>query len=151
MLLSLIYVSRSRLDLPAQAGEVDRIVTGSTERNAGLRVRGALIFTERHFAQILEGPDAAIAALMESITRDWRHDRVTVIEKRPVDCYHFPDWSLAYWGDASYMDGHVARIMEKCDTLSLERQTADLSVLMQLLSRESLIRQGPIGRPSPGN
>ncbi len=151
MLLSLIYVSRSRLDLPAQAGEVDRIVTGSTERNAGLRVRGALIFTERHFAQILEGPDAAIAALMESITRDWRHDRVTVIEKRPVDCYHFPDWSLAYWGNASYMDGHISRILDKSDALGRELQTADLAALMQMLSRESRGRERPLGRPSPGS
>lgn len=151
MLLSLIYVSRSRLELPAQANEVDRIVQGSTERNAGLGVRGALIFTERHFAQILEGTGDAIDELMESIMRDPRHERVTVLERRPIDSYHFPGWNLAYWGDASYMDGHVERIMAKSDALGREHQTADLSALMQLLSRESHRRRKPVGRPSPGN
>jgi hypothetical protein len=148
MYQSLIYVSRSRLLLPSQAGEIDRIVAGSIERNGRLQVRGALIFTERHFAQILEGPPSAIIELMDSIRRDERHEAVTVIEDKPIDGYRFPDWSLAYWGDAGYMDQHVARVLDKADALSRTQQTANLYELMQKLAQASQDRDGPIGRPS---
>lgn len=148
MYQSLIYVSRSRLILPDQAGEIDRIVSGSIERNATLAVRGALIFTERHFAQILEGPEVSIDALMESIGRDLRHERVTVVERRPIDGYRFPDWSLAYWGDAGYMDNQVARILDKVEALGKAPETSDLFALIQRLAQESHKQDGPIGRPS---
>lgn len=148
MYQSLIYVSRSRLVLPAQAEEVDRIVAGSIERNAALAVRGALIFTERHFAQLLEGPGDSLDALMLSIERDWRHERVTVIERRAIDGYRFPDWSLAYWGDAGYMDNQVARVLEKVEALGRSEQTGDLFILLQTMARESHRKRGPIGRPS---
>lgn len=148
MYQSVIYVSRSSLILPDQAGEIDRIVDVSIARNASLGVRGALIFTERHFAQLLEGPSTAVDALMNSIERDPRHERVTVIERRTIEGYRFPDWSLAYWGDASYMDQQVARVLKKADTLSRSQQTADLFSLLQTLARESHRQRGPIGRPS---
>lgn len=148
MFRSLIYVSRSRLLLPSQAEEIDRIVSGSIERNSRLEVRGALIFTERHFAQILEGPAPAVDELMDSIGRDWRHEAVTVIEDKAIDGYRFPDWSLAYWGDAGYMDQHVARVLDKADALSRSQQTANLFELMQKLAQASQDHDGPIGRPS---
>ncbi|KQX19260.1 MULTISPECIES: BLUF domain-containing protein [unclassified Sphingomonas] len=148
MYQSLIYVSRSRLQLPSQAEEIDRIVSGSIERNARLEVRGALIFTERHFAQLLEGPPGSIAELMDSIRRDWRHESVTVIENKPIDGYRFPDWSLAYWGDASYMDQHVARVLDKADALNRTQQTTDLYELLQKLAQASHDQDGPVGRPS---
>jgi hypothetical protein len=148
MYQSLIYVSRSRLQLPSQAEEIDRIVSGSIRRNARLEVRGALIFTERHFGQLLEGPPGSIAELMDSIRSDWRHESVTVIENKPIDGYRFPDWSLAYWGDASYMDQHVARVLDKADALNRTQQTANLYELLQKLSQASHDQDGPIGRPS---
>jgi len=149
MYQSLIYVSRSRLRMPTQADEIDRIVACSVERNTALQVRGALIFTERHFAQLLEGPPFAIAELMDSIRRDGRHEAVTVIEERPIDGYRFPEWSLAYWGDASYMDQHVARVLDKVDALNRTQQTATIYELLQRLAQASQDRDGPIGRPSP--
>jgi hypothetical protein len=148
MYQSLIYVSRSRLILPDQAGEIDRIVAESTERNTALRVRGALIFTERHFAQILEGPGAALDELMDSIGRDWRHERVTVVERRAIDCYRFPDWVLAYWGDASYMDRQVERVLDKVEALGAVSSDSDLYTLIHMLARESHRQNGPIGKPS---
>lgn len=149
MYVSLIYVSRSLLELPVQAGEIDHIVSGSIERNGRLGVRGALIFTERHFGQLLEGPAAAVDELMVSIGADRRHEQVTVIERRPIDGYRFPDWGLAYWGDATYMDLQVARLLEKADAPSRSEQTADLFSLIQRLARESHRQQAPIGKPSP--
>jgi len=149
MYQSLIYVSQSLIDPPDRAREIDQIVAISQDRNAQLAVRGALIFTERHFAQILEGPEKAVDDLMVSINRDRRHQKVMVIERKPIDAYRFSDWSLAYWGAATYMDQQVARIVEKHDALEAMGQAADLYSLIHLLARESQKLRGPIGSPSP--
>ena len=113
-------------------------------------MRGALICTEQHFAQLLEGPEAAIDELMLSIGSDPRHDRVTIIERKPIDGYRFVDWDLAYWGSASYMDRKIAAVLEKQATETITSETAQLYDLMQLLARESHKQHRPIGRPSPG-
>lgn len=149
MFISLIYISHSVIARTTQKNEIDNIVTGSIERNARLRIRGALLFTEKHFAQLLEGPESAVEELMASIMRDPRHDHVTIIERRPIDGYRFPDWGLAYWGNASYMDRKIASILYKRDLVNQVGQTAQLFELIHRLAQESYDQKAPIGRPSP--
>lgn len=149
MLISLIYVSRSLIPRSEQHDEIEAIVTGSLERNARLGVRGALIFTELHFAHLLEGPEAAVDELMRSMSRDLRHDSVTVIERAPIEDYRFADWSLAYWGCASYMDQKISAVLERQDPATLKSDTRLLYTLIRLLARESHEQNAPIGRPSP--
>lgn len=148
MFISLIYVSQSLIAPADQRREVEAIVTGSIRRNLSLGVRGALLFTERHFAQLLEGPAAAVDEVMASIERDMRHEQVTVIERKPVDGYRFPDWGLAYWGNATYMDRKIASILHKRDLVNRAGQTAQLFELIHRLSQESRGQAAPIGRPS---
>jgi hypothetical protein len=52
---SLLYVSRSRVAMPGGAAVVNAIVQGAVAWNGANGVTGALLFTERHFAQLLEG------------------------------------------------------------------------------------------------
>lgn len=145
MYRSLIYVSRSLIEPPDRTREIENIVACSLDRNARLQVRGALIFTERHFAQILEGPEAAVEELMVSIARDPRHETVMVIERKPIDGYRFPDWKLAYWGAATYMDRQVARIIEKQEALTTQVDASGLYTLIHRLAQESHKLQAPIG------
>lgn len=112
---SLLYVSLSRIPLPAHLGEVGALVHAAQRRNTELAVTGALIFTGRHFAQLLEGPAPAVGQLMASIDRDSRHEQVTVIETMQRETRRFPSWSLAYWGYASFFDGLVATLHGKRD------------------------------------
>ncbi|MGC6330002.1 BLUF domain-containing protein [Rhizorhabdus sp. FW153] len=144
MLQSLIYVSRSLLVLPVQCGEIKAIVAVSERRNAALGVRGSLLFTERHFAQLLEGPPSAVDAVMRSIEKDHRHEAVTVIETKPIDSYRFADWSLSYWGDAGYVDTQIGRLLDG----EAGEEAADLYMLIQRMAQESRKAGGPIGRPS---
>jgi hypothetical protein len=100
---SLLYVSQSLLDRSRATAEVENIVRVSQSRNAVLSVTGALIFTEVHFAQLLEGPRENVDALMASICNDHRHKDVTVLERNMIPARRFTDWSLAYSGPASYV------------------------------------------------
>lgn len=108
----LLYVSDSRLERPQEEPEIDRIVNWSRGRNAELDVTGALVFTERNFAQYLEGPEAGVDALMDSIGRDPRHSEVRVVYRRPLRQRLFPTWALAYAGPSTFVAGHVLSVGE---------------------------------------
>jgi hypothetical protein len=149
MLVSLIYISRRTSDWVVSKAGIDELIAGWAERNARLKVRGALLVTSQHIAQILEGPEEQVDGLLAEIRCDLRHDGITVIERRPIDGYRFSDWCFAYWGSASYMDRKIAAVLEKHDALARGDDTAQLYELMRLLARESGKQRGPIGNLPP--
>lgn len=104
---SLLYVSRTLLTFPAGNAEVETIVAVSLARNAGLDVTGALISTPAYFAQLLEGPQPAIAELMRSIMRDPRHTEIKILTEGDVPARRFASWSMAYSGYATYVDDYI--------------------------------------------
>jgi hypothetical protein len=107
----LLYVSRKNID-PAIDELVNvEIVAVALSRNADLGVTGALVSTTDYFAQILEGPAAAIAELMDSIHHDSRHTDVTVLREAPIQRRRFADWSMAYAGPSTYVAGQIAPLI----------------------------------------
>lgn len=106
-IISLMYVSRSSLSLKGDYEVVDDIVRIALSRNAQLHVTGALIYTELHFAQVIEGPSSALGELMESIVTDKRHTDVTVVARHKISKRRFSAWSMAYKGPSPFLDRHV--------------------------------------------
>ncbi|HZZ32526.1 MAG TPA: BLUF domain-containing protein [Phenylobacterium sp.] len=98
MLKSVFYVSVKSTPWPHDGADVVAITETALSRNATLGITGALISTDEHFAQILEGPPPAVDAVMASIFRDPRHWRVTVLEEGDRSERLFPTWSLAFAG-----------------------------------------------------
>jgi len=147
MVIALIYVSRRTSNREPSKADLDAWVARSSERNAKLNVRGALLVTRHHIAQILEGPELAIDELMSDIRRQPGHDQVTVIDRRPIDSYRFTDWCFAYWGTATYMDEKIATVLKKHDALAAAGDTTQLFDLMRMLARECRDQKGPIGNP----
>lgn len=124
---SLLYVSRKTVTWPDDAADVAAITEVARARNADLAVTGALISTRANFAQLLEGPTAAIDALMESIRRDPRHSEVMVVSAGPIARRQFATWSLAYAGPATY----VAAALEPL--LAEGASNYDIRVLLRLM------------------
>jgi hypothetical protein len=108
---SLLYASASALSPRDEQRELDRIVSVARERNARLGVTGTLVYTRSSFAQILEGPDDAVDAIMAKIARDPRHDKVTVVDVQRPSERIFGGWSLAYAGGSRYVDKHIAPLI----------------------------------------
>ena len=108
---SLLYVSRKMLTLTEEEPAIADIVAVARSRNATLGVTGALAATTDHFAQILEGPAAAVDELMDSIHRDVRHADVTVLRDVGITQRSFPDWSMAYSGPSTYVARHIAPLI----------------------------------------
>ncbi|MGN6376815.1 MAG: BLUF domain-containing protein, partial [Sphingomonas sp.] len=78
MFSSLLYVSQSLLDYPADADQLTDIQAVSIARNSELDITGALIATPEYFAQYLEGDRDALHLLIRSIRRDPRHTQMSV-------------------------------------------------------------------------
>ncbi|MBX9701630.1 MAG: BLUF domain-containing protein [Acetobacteraceae bacterium] len=90
----------SRNLVPAHAADVEiaHILAGARRRNAEHDVTGALLFSEDAFAQVLEGPVAAVSTIFNIIQMDPRHAEVVVLQAGPIAEREFAEWRMAYAG-----------------------------------------------------
>lgn len=88
----LIYVSTAHPSL--DGGGVFDIVNHSSRRNSSRGVSGFLIFANGLFLQYIEGPAAALDALMVDLEGDPRHHSITVIDRRPSEKRAFATWTM---------------------------------------------------------
>lgn len=100
-LRQLFYISRAAGDL--NDVEVRRILQISQRNNRRQDITGCLLYTGRHFAQVLEGEPALLDELAERIARDRRHSDFVVAIDHHVLTRTFPDWSMGilYKADAA--------------------------------------------------
>lgn len=117
-LQSLLYVSVSRIDFPADEPELTKLVDAARARNQLLGITGALMFTETHFAQVIEGPSAAVAELMYSIRADPRHTDIVVLEVETLARRRFASWRMAYCGPPTLIDTPTRRLLEAASAVS---------------------------------
>ncbi len=57
-------------------------------------ITGCLLYSGKHFAQILEGDPAALEELLARIIKDARHNSVVVAIDHEVGTRKFPDWAM---------------------------------------------------------
>ncbi|MGI4765000.1 MAG: BLUF domain-containing protein, partial [Janthinobacterium lividum] len=102
-LYRLVYTSRNLLagGESEQSAAVGAILAASKRNNARVGVTGALLFNAGSFAQVLEGPRAAVETTFERIQRDARHSDVSVLQCDPVVERGFPNWSMAFVGQSA--------------------------------------------------
>lgn len=95
----LIYRSRSLLPDKANGGDeaLSEILRIARHNNQNNNVTGALVLYEyrKRFAQVLEGPEAKVQALFESIQKDSRHDNVEIKHEGMVPKGVFRRWAMA--------------------------------------------------------
>jgi len=91
-LLHISYVSRigSDMHLAELMGEVEQFRT----RNLSLGVTGCIAFEGHRVMQILEGPEAAVLKLFETIKADPRHEGLVELEHKTVERMSFRYWGM---------------------------------------------------------
>lgn len=109
---SLVYVSHGLVVLEDEPGAIEDIVSTAVERNGREGITGALLYTDDHFVQILEGPEAAVRLLMEGIRCDPRHEQVAVLETIAETPRMFEHWSMAYLGEATFAKSAVGNLLD---------------------------------------
>jgi hypothetical protein len=94
MTYQLIYSSRS--STPMQRDDLEDILEQAQVNNESGGITGALVYVDGHFLQILEGERALIEGLMQTISRDLRHENITVLHAGEVAAPAFSHWRMAY-------------------------------------------------------
>ena len=99
-LIRLSYVSESRIEggPDEQRAAINDIISTAATKNPKLGITGVLMFNAGAFAQILEGPEDAVMALLETITRDERHGEVALRTAEQCTERRFDRWSMGYAG-----------------------------------------------------
>lgn len=143
---SLAYFSRNAMDDdPAvlEAGLRDILET-ARRRNRQINVTGALLFAGGCFAQVLEGPLAAVEQLFETIQCDPRHNDVTILHFHPIAERSFPQWAMAFAGQDNETRERALAAATLGDPGAIEAaaQGQDfLSVLRDLVQRDEAFQR----------
>lgn len=90
----LIYSSAS--STPLQPDDLEDILEQAQSNNSEDGITGALVYSEGFFLQILEGERSEVEILMRRISKDLRHERVSILHAGDVQQTAFSDWKMAY-------------------------------------------------------
>lgn len=91
----LVYASRA-VAVPDET-VLRELLTISRDRNAVSNVTGLLIYAERSFIQMIEGPPNAITDTYRRITKDPRHRDIRLLLRAHVDVRMFPGWEMGFY------------------------------------------------------
>ena len=120
----IVYASRAVE--PFDHDDLVDLLSQSRENNSRDGITGMLVYRDLDFIQILEGPDAAVRALLERIGRDPRHTDVRVLLEEQTTERKYAAWSMGYEptvpGDGS--DGAVDAL-QAADGDESTRESAD--------------------------
>lgn len=112
---------------------LDGILLQARRNNPGADLTGALIVRGDLYLQLLEGPDAAVAATYARIARDDRHLAVRMLSRETVAARLFPGWTMRddparswLWSAADVGNGALERASPADLRGVFERVAADL-------------------------
>jgi hypothetical protein len=134
MTYQIIYSSESAT--PMQTDDLEEILQHARGSNAAKGITGALIYVDGIFLQVLEGETGTVQELMARISKDLRHETVTVLKQGEVSCASFSDWKMAYVGATS---AQVAKWAGLTGTTALPEVLTDMR---QDPERASQLAQG---------
>ena len=75
--------------------QLQEILRQARSNNDELDVTGILLHAQGHFFQVLEGPEAVVRDLYDTIRDDPRHTDVTAVHSTSVAERTFPEWKMA--------------------------------------------------------
>lgn len=104
---AILYASRALIGTNPDA--FSAIADKATVRNDAAGVTGALLFTGTHFAQLLEGPAAAIDTVFTRIMRDARHCDLRLLCRSSATYPRFDRWRSLPRDGSTYARGMVER------------------------------------------
>lgn len=93
-LIHVIYNSSATIDFSDE--QLGELLRSSRDANVPREITGMLLYVDGSFFQVLERPEAAVDALVETISRDSRHTRVTTIIRKPIATRSFGEWTMGF-------------------------------------------------------
>lgn len=116
--------------------QVRSILHAAQKNNPALDVTGALLYSGGYFCQVIEGDNAVLEELFETIQMDPRHNQVTVLHFEPIEQRSFSEWAMAMAGIEDTMRFNIEGIRaSKDEILAQETGRNMVNVLEQLVQQ----------------
>ena len=93
-LYGLTYVSESTRDLLPE--EIDAILLDARLFNASVDVTGALLYSDGHFFQLLEGPEESVKKAFDRIQKAKSHHKLKEIGSFDLPERSFESWHMGF-------------------------------------------------------
>ena len=90
----LIYTSVPSRKLTSE--EVENLLSASRRTNEIHKITGMLLCLPENYIQLIEGPEKEIRQLYLNLTKDRRHNRVTILKEGIIEKRFFPAWSMGF-------------------------------------------------------
>lgn len=135
-MLSLLYLSHSRISDERANQEVQALNHKSVIINKRKDITGVLIFTGTHFCQLLEGPSGAVHDRIDRIRRDPRHSDIWVVHQEAITARRFAGWSMGYKGRSNFVGRYLFDIVNASDDAGREKAAKSVITMMDKLVRE---------------
>lgn len=90
----MVYVSASSWTLRPQ--DVEEILAAARRNNPHHGVTGMLLYIDRGFLQVLEGPPDGVEQIYTRILTDKRHTEQRILTDETVDARLFSQWSMGF-------------------------------------------------------
>ena len=81
--------------------------------NARRAITGILTLHRGRYAQVLEGPETALRALMARIAADPRHHSVQVIADGPISARRHAGWSMVYRDPKQFVLDQIDAVLDQ--------------------------------------
>ncbi len=91
MISQYLYISTAP-DLTRE--DVAAILETSARNNPRRDITGLLLYNGRNFLQLLEGEETSLAGLMMTISKDARHNGVSMLDRSQVSERACPGWAM---------------------------------------------------------
>ncbi|MEM7467006.1 MAG: BLUF domain-containing protein [Pseudomonadota bacterium] len=75
---------------------LDQLLETARKSNTENEITGVLLYADRAFFQIIEGPEAQVQTLSKKIIRDGRHQSIETVRFERKMSRDFPDWKMGY-------------------------------------------------------
>jgi hypothetical protein len=93
-LFCLVYTSISNQEMSDD--RLKDLLKKLRAKNETSDVTGMLLYLDPFFLQVLEGEEAIVNELFNIIKQDSRHNKVSLIYKKPIEMRSFPDWTMGF-------------------------------------------------------
>lgn len=110
MMRSIVYVSRAAPSMSNPA--LLALVTKAQIRNRALLITGRLIYLNRRFVQIIEGPEDGVALVWAAIQRDQTHQDLLLLCDEHVPSRLFPGWTMDFRTASDLSKSEADRLIE---------------------------------------
>lgn len=96
----------SRMSGKVKLADLSVMAAQASANNSKRGVSGTLLFSARHFAQVIEGPASAVVALWDLMQTDSRHSDIRLRVQRVVKGRQYPGWAMLFGvGDEEFRTG----------------------------------------------